>query len=248
MPYMHARTACTAYSIGHEGRRTKGGTLCPCHVSPSSTLLATGSYQCDWNRGSSPLSSLSVLISKETFPPGPSYQEGQLYAQPQPLSTPGPALLYYLSIDAWTHGCSVGTCIVSSPWILRRPTFCPWKARKQKTLYDQHDRALAPLSFPKQASLPRKARLKLLSVLPRPEIARLLRRWRLIVFGMTHHSLPNRFPRQAVYPSPSSHGGVLGSAALGFALSVNTSHTKSKLKIIIVGCRPAVVVVKRGTP
>ena len=68
MPCMHARTACTAYSTGLEGRRTKGETLCPCHVSPSPTLLATGSYQCDCNRGVSPLFSFCASFRKKLFP------------------------------------------------------------------------------------------------------------------------------------------------------------------------------------
>jgi hypothetical protein len=36
-------------------------------------------------------------------------------------------LLYYLSIFAWTLGCSRSERVsVSSPWIQRSPTFCPW--------------------------------------------------------------------------------------------------------------------------
>jgi hypothetical protein len=72
-------------------------------------------------------------------------------------------LLYYLSIFAWAHGCSLSERVsVSSPWIQRSPTFCPWWKRKgarkqKKTLYGTiiHDReVLTPLSFPKQASSP----------------------------------------------------------------------------------------------
>jgi hypothetical protein len=78
------------------------------------------------------------------------------------LPTPGPSSLLSVDfcLDPWLP--SVGTCIVSSPWILRSPTFCPWWKRKgsaetKKTLYGTiiHDReVLAPLSFPKQASSP----------------------------------------------------------------------------------------------
>ena len=110
---------------GHEGRRTKGGTLCPCHhhISPSSsppTFLL-----CNSDQGSSPLS------SKETFPRVCLAERGSWMHSHSHLSTPGPALL--LSIDAWTHGCSRSERVSS-----RRlgyyvaPHLRPWKRRGNK--------------------------------------------------------------------------------------------------------------------
>lgn len=149
-------------AMRHEGHRSKGGTLCPCHVSLSSAPLCLLQKAIDVTAIEVYRSCLvPVLTFERDYPSGLPYREGQLYAQPQPLSTPGPASpIIYRCLDLWLLCRNV---YLSSPWILRRPTFRPWKARKQKTLYDQHDRVLAPLSFPKQASSLKKARLKLLS-------------------------------------------------------------------------------------
>ena len=85
-----------------------------------------------------------------------SYREGQLHAQPQPLSTRlEPSSL--LSIDfCLDRGCPLSERVtVSSPWIQRSPTFCPWwkaerGAETKKNLVSDHihDReVLAPLCF-----------------------------------------------------------------------------------------------------
>jgi hypothetical protein len=111
MPCMHARTACTAYSTGLEGRRTKGETLCPCHVSPSPTLLATGSYQCDCNRGVSPLSSLSVLVFERNFSPGSVLPRGAAVCTATATG------------NAWTSSSllSIHRCL--DPWLLCRNVY-----------------------------------------------------------------------------------------------------------------------------
>lgn len=68
-------------------------------------------YRCDCGRSSSP-SPVSIspnFLSKHL--PWLSYREGQLYAQPQPQSTPGPSSLLSIDfcLDPWLL--SDGTCI-----------------------------------------------------------------------------------------------------------------------------------------
>jgi hypothetical protein len=116
-------------------------TLCPCHVSLSllrtfaqnRSLQEALSILLNWRSEFfvspspvSPLSALNFLSKHETLARVLSYQEGRLYAQPPATVDAWIIFSYYLSIFAWAHGCSVGTCIVSSPWIQRSPTFCPW--------------------------------------------------------------------------------------------------------------------------
>jgi hypothetical protein len=141
----HACHACAhcLHRLCHQatrvGERKGEGTLCPCHVSLSFAQRFLQKVIDVTVIGVQRSCLVSVLTFERNLSSDPPYREGQLYAQPQLLSTPGPPLL--LSIDAWTMVALLETCIDSSPWILRSPTFRPWEARKQKTLYDQHDRA-----------------------------------------------------------------------------------------------------------
>jgi hypothetical protein len=128
------------------------------------------------------------------------------------LSTPGPSSLLSIDfcLDPWLP--SVGTCIVSSPWIQRSPTSCPWWKResergtkKNLVRYDHpRSRGIGSTQPPETGLLSfGKPCLKLLSFYPWPGIARLLR-----------HLASNRplgsSPSCKLYaPSPPSHSGVV---------------------------------------
>src|SRR6266404_855871 len=61
------------------------------------------------------------ILCSSSLPP-----RGATDTATQPPSTPGPSSLLFIDFcsDPWLL--SVGTCIVSSPWIQRSPTFYPW--------------------------------------------------------------------------------------------------------------------------
>ena len=153
--------------------------------------------------------------------------------------------LLLLSIDAWTYGCSVGTCIFRRLGYYVAPHFAPGRrGNKKPCTINMIEYWLHSASRNRPPPL-RKPVLSFF-LFPRPDIARLLRRW-LNLLGLTLHLLPNRFLRQVVPTSPLVTP-ALCSATLGSVFSVNPSHLLIKEKKKGMDCRPAVAVVKRGTP
>lgn len=111
-------------------------TLCPCHhdVSVTSSSPYCLLHRCDCDRSSS--SSRLYQQPSETVYSGPVLPRGVAFCTATASVNAWTifSIIYRFCLGPWLL--SGGTCIDSSPWIQRSPSFCPWwkeeRARKQK--------------------------------------------------------------------------------------------------------------------